>query len=430
LDDAPVAPERLKLSGSLRLRLEAIANQARAGFNEDEQLSGVRTTLAAEYDVGALRFGAEIHDSRAYGADSGTPITTGEVNTLELVQAYATLDLKEPFGPGSATALQAGRFLLNLGSRRLVAADDYRNTTNSYAGLRADVELASGAHATVIHVLPVQRRPDDLESLLDNEVRPDRESDDLVLWGGLLSRGKLLGPVLGEVSAFHLEERDTPQRPTRDRSLDTVGARLIAEPGAGRLDSEVEVFHQFGEISDGLGPSARPLRVAAQFVHVDIGYTFERGWKPRLSAEFDYASGDDEHGSFGRFDTLFGMRRADLAPSGLYNAVGRANLVSPGLRVEAAPTRRLDLLGSYRLLWLASDTDSFSTTGVRDATGQSGRFAGRQLDARVRYWIVREALRAEATTVWLDKGRFLRSAPNAPRSGDTFYLSLNLTTAF
>jgi len=62
---------------------------------------------------------------------------------------------------------------------------------------------------------------------------------------------------------------------------------------------------------------------------------------------------------------------------------------------------------AFRGLWLASNTDSFSTTGVRDATGRSGDFAGRQLEGRIRYWLVPNALRFEANAVWLDKAGFL-----------------------
>jgi hypothetical protein len=47
----------------------------------------------------------------------------------------------DAFGTGTKLGLQAGRFTLNLGSRRLVAADDYRNTTNGYTGIRADLGL-------------------------------------------------------------------------------------------------------------------------------------------------------------------------------------------------------------------------------------------------------------------------------------------------
>src|SRR3546814_15575078 len=60
---------------------------------------------------------------------------------------------------------------------------------------------------------------------------------------------------------------------------------------------------------------------------VDAGYSFGGSWKPRLSLEFDRASGDRRGGRQGRFDTLFGMRRADLAPAGLYNALARTNIV-------------------------------------------------------------------------------------------------------
>lgn len=84
---------------------------------------------------------------------------------------------------------------------------------------------------------------------------------------------------------------------------------------------------------------------------------------------------------------------------------------------------------SYRLLWLAKATDSFSGTGVRDVSGRAGSFAGQQIDARVRAWIVPKRLRFEVDGIWLAKGRFLTGAPNAPATGDGTYLSLNLTAS-
>lgn len=417
----------LDLSASVRLRYETIDGQPRAGFNTADDLLDLRTILTAQYRTGPVKLVAEVYDSRAWLANHGTPLTTGEVNTLELAQAYVAVDLPGALGDGSSLSLQGGRMLLNIGSRRLVAADEYRNTTNSYTGLRADIAGRGGLRGTFVYVLPQLRLPDDFASLLDNKAQVDRESFDQVLWGGTVSRAKTLGPAMAELSFYHLGERDAPGRPSRDRSLNTVGGRLLGDPRPRAFDYEVEAFYQFGHVSSSLAATAPRLDVSASFVHADVGYSFAGGWKPRISLEFDRASGDRPGGSYGRFDTLFGMRRADLAPAGLYNAVGRANVVAAGLRLEAAPSKAVDWFLAYHPLWLAASADAFSTTNVRDGTGKSGSFAGHQLDARVRYWLVPERLRFEIDGVWLAKGRFLRDAPNAPPRGDTRYLSLNLT---
>jgi len=411
------------------VRYEVIGNQIRPGFARDEDGLFVRTTLFAGHGTGPVRVAAELWDSRAYDVGPRSAVGTNEVNALELVQAYVSADFDAPFGAGSRVSLQLGRYLLNLGSRRLVAADDYRNTTNGYTGLRADAKLPSGAAATLVYVLPQLRRPDDLDSVLDNEVEVDREAFDLQLWGGLVSRRAAPDRPMAELSYFGLREADAPSRPTRDRRLHTIAARVVRDPAKGRWDYEVEGIYQLGTVSSGLAATATELDVAAWFVHADAGYGFADAWATRLSVEFDAASGDRPGGRFGRFDTLFGMRRADLAPAGLYNAVGRANLVTPGLRVETAPSKRLDLFAAYRALWLASRSDGFSTTGLRDPTGRSGAFAGHQVEGRARWWLVPERLRAEANGLWLARRGFLRRAPNAP-PGDTRYLSLALTASF
>ncbi|CAN5177771.1 hypothetical protein BH10PSE12_BH10PSE12_20530 [soil metagenome] len=427
---AQQAEQSFKLSGSVRLRYEAIDGQARAGFDSHDTLANIRTQILAEYDAKPVRLVAELFDSRAYGADPGTPLSTGEVNALELVQAFVAADLSDALGKGTKLSLMAGRFTLNLGSRRLVAADDYRNTTNGYTGLRADITAAHGIKATLIYTLPQVRLPDDALSLRDNAVKMDRESFDLVLWGGIISKAKAVGPAMAELSYFHLGERDAPGRPTRDRSLDTFGTRIITEPAVGTIDYELEAIYQSGRISRSLAANAATQSISATFLHGDVGYSFAGPWKPHLSIEFDRASGDKSGGRYGRFDTLFGMRRADLAPAGLYNAVGRANIMTPGIRIEASPGKRLDGFATYRAMWLASDEDGFSTTGVRDPAGRSGDFAGHQIEGRIRYWLLPRRLRAELNGVLLAKGRFLREAPNATPARWTRYGSFNLTASF
>lgn len=430
-DTPPPAPESpLKLSGAIRVRYESIDGQARAGFNSSDTLVNFRTILTAEYEVDSqVRLVAELWDSRVYGGNRGTPVSTGEVNTLEPAQLYVAVALPEALGKGSKVDLQAGRFLLNLGSRRLVAADDYRNTTNSYTGLKVDMAVPGGWKATAFYTLPQQRLPSDLDSLLDNRTELDRENFDFVLWGGLVSRARTIAGATAEVGFIHLGERDAPGRPTRDRSLDTVSARIIRDPAPRSWDFELEGIAQGGTVSTSLAPGATSQDVRAWFVHADVGYTFGGDWKPRLALEYDHASGDKPGGSFGRFDPLLGMRRLDLAPAGLYNTISRTNLVSPGFRLEAVPSAKSELMFSYRVFWLAAEQDAFSSSGVRDASGRSGSFAGHQVDARLRYRITPN-IRLEADLVLLAKGRFLREAPNAPPDSWTRYGSLNATFLF
>lgn len=420
-------PEDFTLRASVRLRYEALDGQPRAGFRQSEEQLDLRSTVFAEYHPGPIRIGAELYDSRAWLTKPGTTLSTGEVNTFELVQAYVGADLGSALGDGSNVTLQAGRFTLNLGSRRLVAADDYRNTTNGYTGFRADASLPGQVSASAIYVLPQVRLPDDLPSLVDLRTKWDRESFDLQLWGLLVARRNAFAGATLEAGYFGLAENDAAGRPNRNRHLDTFSARLIREPQAGATDFEVEGIYQTGSIRASTSPSAAVLPVEAWFIHGEAGYSFAGPAKLRLAVEFDQASGDSPGSKYGRFDTLFGMRRADLAPAGLYNAVGRANIRALGLRAEIAPARSWDAFLSYRPLWLADRNDTFSTSGVRDPAGASSRFAGHQIDGRIRYWLVPNLLRAETNLVFLGKGRFYDAAPNSPGTRDTVYLSTGLT---
>ncbi|RYY41856.1 MAG: hypothetical protein EOP59_11355 [Sphingomonadales bacterium] len=189
LADAVDAPEGMTLSASTRIRVETIDGQPKAGFNASDTTLSLRTSVFAEYRSGAVRFGGELLDSRVWNANRTSPVSSNDVNALEPVQAYAAVDLARPFGKGSKATLKLGRFVLNLGSRRLIAADDYRNTTNGYTGLHADFTPGPGWRANLIYVLPQTRLPADLPDVLDARVALDRESFDAILWGGLVTRG-------------------------------------------------------------------------------------------------------------------------------------------------------------------------------------------------------------------------------------------------
>ncbi len=315
LHDSLGAPESLKISGSFRSRYEWLEGQTRPGFDNPDHLVSLRTTLLVEYRTGHFRIGGEMYDSRVYFDDTRTAISANDVNALELPQLYVIGDFEDLLGTGIDTTANFGRLMINLGSRRFVAADDYRNTTSGYTGARIDLKRKEGGSATLLYTLPQRRLPDDLPSILNNDVELDRESSDLVLWGGLFTTPKFAAGSALEFGYLRLNERDQPDLATRDRGLDTVHARAYRDPAAGQIDFELEGAYQSGQIRASVAPAAADLDVAALFYRVRVGYQWAAPLKPRLAFEYDVASGDDSGKHFGRFDTLFGMRRADFPPS-------------------------------------------------------------------------------------------------------------------
>lgn len=129
------------VSGSVRVRGEALSGQFRADAPARDEVLTTRTTLSLGYDAGRVRYGAEVFDSRAFGQDRRSSVGTGEVNALELVQAYVDVDLD---APGERT-LRVGRMTMDIGSKRLVSRQNFRNTTNAYTGGRLVSPLWGGS---------------------------------------------------------------------------------------------------------------------------------------------------------------------------------------------------------------------------------------------------------------------------------------------
>lgn len=420
----------LRLSGEFRTRIEGISNQARAGVRPDETLLNLRTALNLGVGNGPFQLGGSLVDSRVYTAKPGTGASNNEVNAIEPVRAFASYDIADPFGPGSKMHLLAGRFTMDVGSRRLIANDDYRNTTSSFTGVKVDLAARHGWSGTAFYTLPQIRRPEESASVIRNVARLDREGLDFRLFGMNLARALPDRHLAADVGIYRLDERDIAHRATRNRHLTTLSARLFRAPAPGNAHFEAEYIHQGGSVRSALAPGAARLNVEAWFAHASLGYTWPVRWEPRLTLEYDHASGDGPGASYGRFDSLFGMRRADLGPGGIYFAIGRTNIITPAVRLEVTPTKRLDGFVAWRELWLAAARDAFSSTNVRDATGAAGRHAGSEIDARLRWWAIPGHLRLEADTTFLLKGSFYSRAPNSPGRADTRYWSLNATTMF
>jgi hypothetical protein len=415
---------KLEVEGSVRARVEVIDGQFRPNTADTGALM-LRTQLRAEYDAGPVRIGGEIQDARVYFERQPTSIGTTEVNALEPTQAYLIAEISKN------TELQLGRMTMDWGSRRFVSRQNYRNSTNAFTGARFDWKPGKGDSVTLFWVMPQDRLPNDKDGILDNEVELDRERIDQQFFGGRVVKSNIVGSVALETYLYRLFERDGENFATRNRRLWTSGFRLLQAPKRGAVDFEVEAAWQGGRARASTSASDRTdLVVDAGFVHASAGYTFDAPWSPRLAFAYDYASGDRRGGSYGRFDTLFGARVFEFGPSSLYGPIGRANLSAPEVRLEVKPDKRWDGHVAVRPLWLDSATDTFSSTGLRDASGASGHYAGTQFDTRVRYWLKPGAVRLAAGVAVLAKGRFLEEAPRAPDNGDTHYGFFEVTWGF
>ena len=128
-----------------------------------------------------------------------------------------------------------------------------------------------------------------------------------------------------------------------------------------------------------------------------------------------------------RFDTLFGARRFEWGPTGLYGAFARSNVHSVGLRVESQHAKLGNAFVGYRAVWLAQSRDVWTTTGLQDPNGTSGDFLGQQIEGRVRWTIRRDNVHLEVGMAHLFRGRFARTAPGADREGNPTYVYSQLS---
>ncbi len=415
-------PARLSITAQHRSRYERLDDQFRAARKGDDEVVALRTLIQVGLQLTAgLSMHIEMMDSRVYLDDRFTPLNTTQVNTFELLQAYGQFVSAGP--SGGSSVLRLGRITMDVGSRRFIARNRYRNTINAFTGFDWEWQTKTGHRVRVFYVLPIQRRPRRFAELRRNDYQIDKESFDVQFWGAHFD-ANLPGDYRGEIFAFGLYEKDGLDRPTRNRRIATAGFRLVREPANGQIDYQVELALQFGKSRSSTSPAdTRDLDHFAHFEHVELGYTFDLSWSPRAVLQYDYASGDDDpnDGKNERFQTLYGARRFDFGPTGIYGPFARSNINTPGVRFQLKPGKGVTAFVAYRAFWLASKRDAWTTSGLRDPAGNSGSFIANQVEVRVRWDIFPRNVRIEAGVALLFAGEFMDDAPNSNGQGDATY---------
>lgn len=364
---------------------------------------------------GPFRFLFEGQDSRSFlDDDPGDFRDATTVNEFDILQLFGSLTVANVFGTGLRTDFHFGRMTMDVGNRRLIARNAFRNTTNSFDGFHWQISQGQTWRLRAFFVEPVIR----------DDVRLDNQHGKSIFWGTYLEHRYF--PWL-QLDAYYLGLNDRRLANVGShRTYSTFGGRLYKDPKPGEPDYEIETTWQIG--------TRGGTDHFAHLQHLDLGYTFNVPWTPRLLCSFDYASGDRQPGDNQNegFDSLFGARRWEYGPTGTWGPFARTNLISPGWRVVITPTKDWIVQVKHRVWYLARSRDFFGNNGLRDDTGQAGTSLGHDVELQVQ-WAISNNLDIDAGYVHWFKGSYFDRLPSSaglPAGGDKdsdyFYLSMRV----
>lgn len=385
-------PPWLIVGGQHRTRYETLNERWRAGEQGSDQQLAQRTRLFFGIrDIwDPLRITVELQDSRVSLTDASSFVNDAHVNKTDVQQLHLDLVSSNFLGTGQPTMLSIGRLNMDIGRRRWVARNNFRNTTQAFDGIHWRLGNEAHWHLRAFLTEPVEIRPVQLDP-----VAPKPPS---TLWGLYVESRRL--PSLHMAVHYFGHRSEGPHR-----DFEMLGLRLFKPSRVGAFQYEIESSYQFGDIS-----SAGRFE---HFQHGEVGYTFNAAWNPQVLLRFDYASPG--------LDPLYGSRSFELTPTGIFAPFERSNLVSPGYRLLIQPQDHLTVFVQHRAWWLASDEASWVGSGLRDASGQSGNFLGHTVELRAR-WGVIENIFLQGGYVHFAFGPYPRQVAGGPRQEGSDYL--------
>jgi hypothetical protein len=391
----------------------------KSGNGQTDSQVALRSRVRVGLGDGPFRLLFEGQDSRAYSNnDPGDFVNNTVVNEFDILQLFGSLTLENVGGSGLRTDLHFGRMTLDFGKRRYIARNDFRNTTNAFDGVHWQLGQGKTWRFRAFFVEPVNRK---LESL-------DESTPKSVFWGTYAESEHF--PWFN-VNAFYFGLNDqSPSNKTLHRTYSTFGLRLFKSPAINEFDYEFEGAVQTGHLGT--------VEHFAYNPNVEVGYTFNLPWTPRLLAQYTYTSGTRNQGGgqVGTFDPLFGARRFDLNPTGIWGPFFRSNINTPGWRLILTPEDNLILTVKQRFWYLAEKTAVYTGGPLQDATGGSGNYLGHDLELRAQWaplWAMRQNMDFDFGYVHWFKGSYFDSPTilaQMPTGGnkdsDYFYASVRV----
>jgi len=362
-----------------RIRYEHRVNDIRRPkiTTDNPFLLRTRAFIAMKQLIDPFRFTVEFEDARRVNGQF--PEDDKDFNRTELIQVYGELYFKKAFGTdGRGTnrplSIRAGRMAFETLDRRLIAANQWRNTTNNALALRTIFgQDANDWQLEMMISRPIIRLPDQWDM-------PATEA----VFSNVIGHWRRWSNIVTIEPYFMSLRRDTPDNPVNQRSVNSPGLRLYGWIKGTGWNYDVSGIYQFGEYNN--------QNHSAYAITSEIGYSFlSKAWKPRISTFYGFVSGDKnpDDSVNNRFERFFGFAR----PWSSDDYIIMENVETVRARFEMGPIKGFRFDGGYGFYWLASATDRmYNLLGGknnRDVSGNSGDFIGHGLDMRVRFKMVK-----------------------------------------
>jgi hypothetical protein len=338
---ADYLPAWLRIGGQIRGRFEAPSGGSFLNDSSDAYyLSRIRVDLAVK-PTPWLRFAFQAQDARV-GAYNTAPASNAVYNPMDLRQGYVEL-----YFEGHATVkLRAGRQELAFGGERLVGPADW-NMSRTFDA----IDLAISAGRAKLDLLAGS-------AVLVDPNRFDRHKPGEHFYGAY-------GSIKNVLPGMSLEPYILFKQNLLIKSETSVpGDAIVASPGVrisgkfpGRFDYVAEAILQRGSYSAD--------HVSARAVTALLGWTIgTAAWKPRVSAEYNYASGDPTAKDLNRntFDQFYPSNHSYY---GMIDQFGWKNMKNLRAGFDFIAGKKLKVRADYNDLRLATVQDSlYNSSGT------------------------------------------------------------------
>lgn len=412
LKGIPVGSGRLDIGGNARMRFERTDNFTVRGYGtgETDDLLLFRFRLGLDYrPTEHLRARVEFQDARYAMSDLERGLWERNhpfYNTMDLRVA----NLEWSRIGDRPIALYAGRGPISYADRRVFGPGEWGNV-GRYWWDSARLSLGENpARTDLIYGRRVESRPTDWNTThfpfhmftVYSRFQPV-QADSLNIEPHLfyVARYDNSGDIEGESGEGNEE-------------IHSVGGYVGGTWGRA-WDFRGTAVGQFGSYGQD--------DVRAYGYSLQAAYTWDAAWKPRLSVEYSYASGDrdPEDGKRGTFDGVFGAM--DLY-YGRMNMFSWSNLENLQLTFGLTPARSLKIWADYHVFRRAETTDAWywvSGRPTRRDPTAPGREIGQELDVLVQWQATKEFnLFAGASRFFA--GEFLRNTEGGSDDATWFFV--------